>query len=108
MADLVTSPVLFNPSEDNGHMISRVDINANNAISSSPTDNSSSSSSSLKRARDGTLLDNNGNIVVDPSEISPPLAKRLCYMQQRSPREEKGKLLIISYCYFCNLAICLF
>ena len=82
MADLVTQPVLFNPSEQNGYLVSRVDINASNAITSSvdaysessPTD----SNFSMKRTRDDALLDNNGNIL-EPS-ASPPLAKRPCFM----------------------------
>ena len=86
MADKVTSPVLFNPSELNNNMIARVDINASNAITSS---NDSTYSPYLKRDRESAMLDDNGNII-DPSD-SPPMAKRHCFMQQRNPEEEKGK-----------------
>lgn len=97
MADLVTQPVLFNPSEQNGYLVSRVDINASNAITSSvdaysessPTD----SNFSMKRTRDDALLDNNGNIL-EPS-ASPPLAKRPCFMGgNRSMQQPQDQVII--------------
>ena len=90
MADLVTQPVLFNPSEQNGYLVSRVDINASNAITSSGDAASSPTHNSyMKRPREEALLDNNGNIL-EPS-ATPPLAKRPCFMRNRETQQEQGK-----------------
>ena len=88
MADLVSQPILFNPSEQNGYMVFQVDINASNAITSS-VDNylESSSTQNAFVKREDAPHDN----ILEPSAL-PPLAKRPCPPAgNRGPKHEQGE-----------------
>ena len=109
MADVVSQPVLFNPSEQNSYMVSRVDINPANAITSSndgyPQQSSPIHNAYNKRPREESLLDNNGNIL-EPS-ASPSAKKPFLMTNRNSQRQDHGKdssscllgLCVLSVCY---------